>query len=586
MNNINLPANTTEPKPSSPTPPEEKSGNFLRQWIAADLAAGKNGGEVVTRFPPEPNGYLHIGHAKAICINFGLAKEFAGVCHLRMDDTNPSKESDEYADNIRKDIAWLGYDWGAHFYSAADMFEQMYSIAENLIKSGDAYACNLSQEEWKKYRGVPTEPGLPSPTRDMPPDWNLDKFRRMQAGEFADGTWCLRAKIDMSSPNIHFRDPVIYRILSAEHYHAGAKWRVYPMYDFAHPIEDALEGVTHSMCSLEFEVHRPLYDWVVSHMDAMGLLPAAANGAKITTQQREFSRLNLTHTVMSKRLLLDMVTRKLVAGWDDPRMPTLCGMRRRGYPADAIRAFCENLGATKFISTTDYAMLEEAVRAELNKTAARRLAVFDPVKLVIDNYPADAEEEFDAVNNPEDPDSGTRKIPFSRELWIERADFMLDPPKKFFRLAPDREVRLKYACLFTCKNVVKDADGNVVEIHGDMDPASRGGTSPDGRSVKGTIHWVSARHAVKIPARLYDRLFTVENPLADDARPFTDFMNPDSAKEIELLAEPSIAQLPAATHVQFERMGYYFTDPVDSREGAPVFNRTATLKDSWAKAQK
>ena len=554
------------------------SGNFLRQWIAADVAAGKNGGAVVTRFPPEPNGYLHVGHAKAILINYGLAKEFGGEFHLRMDDTNPSKESDEYADNIKEDVRWLGVDWGAHFYSAADMFGRMYEIAENLIRSGDAYACNLSQEEWKKYRGVPTEPGIPSPTRDAAPEWSLDIFRRMQAGEFPEGSWCIRAKIDMSSPNIHFRDPVIYRILDARHYHAGDAWKVYPMYDFAHPIEDALEGVTHSMCSLEFEVHRPFYDWVIAKMDAMGALTENAAGRTIAPAQREFSRLNLTHTVMSKRVLLRMVNEKTVTGWDDPRMPTIRGMRRRGYPATAIRNLCETLGATKFISTTDYTMLEDAVRAELNKTALRRLAVFDPVKLVIDNYPADSEESFDAVENPEDPTAGTRKIPFSRELLIERADFMEDPPKKFFRLAPGREVRLKYACLFTCTGIVKNDAGEITEIHGDMDQASRGGTSPDGRSVKGTIHWVSAKHALKLTARIYDRLFTVEDPLADESKDFTEFINPDSVRETEIFAEPTVTTLPNGANIQFERTGYFYKDPTDG-----ILNRTVTLKDSWAK---
>ena len=558
------------------------AGNFLHQWIAADVAAGRTGGEVVTRFPPEPNGYLHIGHAKAICLDFGLAKTFGGRCHLRMDDTNPSKESDEYADNIKADIRWLGFDWGGHFYSAADRFDTMYDIAENLIKSDHAYVCRLSQEDWKHYRGVPTEPGRESPSRNTPPEENLDLFRRMKAGEFPDGSLCLRAKIDMASPNIHFRDPVLYRIMHVEHYHAGDTWCIYPMYDFAHPIEDALEGVTHSMCTLEFEVHRPLYDWVVDRMDEMGLL-VVRNGVKIRLQQREFSRLNLTYTVMSKRLLLQLVQEGRVAGWDDPRMPTLCGMRRRGYPAAAIRGFCEGLGATKFISTTDYALLEEAVREVLNKTAARRLAVIDPVKLVIDNYPEGEEESFDAVNNPEDAAAGARKVPFSNTLLVERADFMKDPPKKFYRLAVGREVRLRYACLFTCTHVVEDDSGRLLEIHGTMDPASRGGTAPDGRAVRGTIHWVSARHAVEVPVRLYDRLFTVEDPLADDVRDFTAFLNPDSARDAVVLAEPSVAELPPGSQVQFERLGYFFADPADSKPGAPVFNRTASLRDSWAK---
>ncbi|MGI5868604.1 MAG: glutamine--tRNA ligase/YqeY domain fusion protein [Kiritimatiellia bacterium] len=557
-------------------------GNFLYQWIAADVAAGRHGGEVVTRFPPEPNGYLHIGHAKAICLDFGLAKLFGGRCHLRMDDTNPSKESDEYAESIKEDIRWLGFDWGEHFYNAADMFDDMYAIAENLIKSGHAYVCKLSQDEWKDYRGIPTEPGRESPWRNTPPEENLDLFRRMKAGEFPDGSLCLRAKIDMASPNIHFRDPVLYRILHVEHYHTGDTWCIYPMYDFAHPIEDALEGVTHSMCTLEFEVHRPLYDWVVDRMDEMGLL-VVRNGVKIRPQQREFSRLNLTYTVMSKRLLLRLVEEGHVDGWDDPRMPTLCGMRRRGYPPASIRAFCDGLGATKFISTTDCTILEEAVREELNKSAPRRLAVFDPVKLVIDNYPDDQEETFDAVNNPEDAADGSRKIPFSKTLLVERADFMKDPPRKFHRLALGREVRLRYACLFTCTHVVEDDDGNLLEIHGTMDPESRGGTAPDGRVVRGTIHWVSERHAVEVPVRLYDRLFTVEDPLADGTQDFTAFINPDSAQEAVALAEPSVATLPPGSSVQFERMGYFHADPQDSKPGAPVFNRTASLRDSWSK---
>ena len=562
--------------------PDKATGHFLQQWIAADVAAGTTGGEVVTRFPPEPNGYLHIGHAKAICVDFGMAKQFGGTCHLRMDDTNPSKESDEYADNIQRDIHWLGFDWGEHFYSAADRFDTMYEIAENLIKSGHAYVCRLSQEEWKKYRGIPTEPGLESPTRHTSPEENLDLFRRMKAGEFADGTLCLRAKIDMASPNIHFRDPVLYRIIHVEHYHAGNQWCLYPMYDFAHPIEDALEGVTHSMCTLEFEVHRPLYDWVINRLDEMNLL-VVRNGVKIRPQQREFSRLNLTYTVMSKRKLLQLVEDKRVSGWDDPRMPTLCGMRRRGYPPAAIRNFCESVGVTKFISTTDVGILEQAVREELNHTSVRRLAVFDPVKLVIDNYPEGASECFDAVNNPENPEDGSRPIPFSRELYIERADFMKDPPKKFFRLAIGSEVRLRYACLITCTHIVEDANGTITEIHATMDMASRGGNAPDGRTVKGTIHWVSAQHAVPVPVRLYDRLFSVEDPLKDDTKDFLDFLNPDSVKILSAYAEPSVLKLAPGASVQFERMGYFFADPVESTAGSPVFNRTATLRDSWAK---
>ena len=575
------PSENVSSNPESSTP----AGHFLQQWIAADVASGLNGGQVVTRFPPEPNGYLHIGHAKAICLDFGMAERFNGVCHLRMDDTNPSNESDEYATAIQRDIRWLGFDWGEHYYSAADQFDDMYTLAEYLIKNGHAYVCSLSQEEWKDYRGIPTEPGRESPTRNETPEWNLDRFRRMKAGEFADGTYCLRAKIDMASPNIHFRDPVLYRILHVSHYHTGNTWCIYPMYDFAHPIEDALEGVTHSMCTLEFEVHRPVYDWVVDRMDEAGML-VVRNGAKIRPQQREFSRLNLTYTVMSKRLLLRLVNEKRVDGWDDPRLPTLCGMRRRGYPAEAIRTFCDGLGATKFISTTDIGILEEAVRQTLNATAIRRLAVFDPVKVIIDNYPEGAEETFTAVDNPNDANSGTREIPFSRELWVERDDFMKDPPKKFFRLAVGREVRLRYACLFTCTHIVEDASGEVTEIHGTMDMDSRGGTAPDGRKVRGTIHWVSARHAVEVPVRRYDRLFSVPNPLEDDAHDFTEFLNPDSINAMTAYVEPAARDLPPETHVQFERTGYFFTDPIDSAPGNPIFNQTATLRDSWAKIKK
>ncbi len=570
------------PELDTTTASEKPVGHFLQQWIATDVAAGKNGGDVVTRFPPEPNGYLHIGHAKAICIDFGMAKLFNGVCHLRMDDTNPSKESDEYADNIKHDIRWLGFDWGEHFYRAADQFDAMYDIAENLVKRGNAYVCSLSQEEWKKYRGVPTEPGLESPTRNNSPDWNLDMLRKMKSGAFANGTYCLRAKIDMASPNIHFRDPVLYRIMHVEHYHAGNQWCLYPMYDFAHPIEDALEGVTHSMCTLEFEVHRPLYDWVIDRMDEMGML-MKNNSVNVRPQQREFSRLNLSYTVMSKRKLLQLVEEKRVSGWDDPRMPTLCGMRRRGYTAAAIRNFCESLSATKFISTTDYSILEQSVREDLNATATRRLAVIDPVKLVIDNYPVDAETHFDAVNNPEQVEDGSRKIPFSRELYVERADFMKDPPKKFYRLGLGREVRLRYACLFTCTHVVEDDKGEVLEIHGTMDMGSLGGNAPDGRVVKGTIHWVSARHAVEVPVRLYDRLFSIEDPLKDDTKEFTEFLNPNSVKYATAFAEPSVKELPPGSPVQFERLGYFFSDPEDSKAGLPIFNRTATLRDSWAK---
>ena len=562
------------------TTESDTSRHFLKQWIADDVASGRTGGQVVTRFPPEPNGYIHIGHAKAICIDFGMAKEFGGQCNLRMDDTNPSKESDEYAESIKQDIRWLGFDWGTGFYSAANLFDKMYEIAENLVVSGQAYVCELTQEQWKEYRGIPTAPGKESPSRDRAPEENLALFRRMKAGEFADGTFCLRAKIDMSSPNIHFRDPVIYRIMHVSHYHAGDTWCIYPMYDFAHPIEDAYEGVTHSMCTLEFEVHRPLYDWVIDRMDAMGLL-VVRNGVKIRPQQREFARLNLTYTVMSKRKLLQLVQEKLVDGWDDPRMPTVCGLRRRGYSPEAIRDFCERIGVSKYESQTDVALLEYCLRDDLNKRALRRMAVLDPVKVVIDNYPEGQIEYAEAQNNPEDPGAGKRLVPFGREVFIEREDFMEEPAKKFFRMAPGQEVRLRAACLFTCTHVVKDAAGGIAEIHGTYDPNSKGGNAADGRKIKGTIHWVSATHAVPLTVRLYDRLFTVSDPMGDEARDFLSFLNPDSLKTVTAFAEPALAETLPGQTVQFERVGYFCADTRESVPGKPVFNRTVTLKDSW-----
>ena len=559
----------------------DTSRHFLKQWISEDVAAGKTGGCVTTRFPPEPNGYIHIGHAKAICIDFGMAAAFGGQCNLRMDDTNPSKESDEYAESIKEDIHWLGFDWGTGYYNAADLFDQMYDIAEKLILSGHAYICNLSQEDWKAYRGIPTEPGKESPTRNRSPEENLALFRRMKAGEFKEGEHCLRAKIDMSSPNIHFRDPVIYRIMHVPHYHAGDPWCIYPMYDFAHPIEDAYEGVTHSMCTLEFEVHRPLYDWVIDRMDEMGLL-VVRNGVKIRPQQREFARLNLTYTVMSKRKLLQLVQENRVEGWDDPRMPTVCGLRRRGYTPEAIREFCERIGVSKFNSETDVALLEYCLRDDLNKKALRRMAVLDPVKIVIDNFEEGAIDFAEAQNNPEDPSTGTRQIPFGKELWIEREDFMEVPAKKFFRVTPGQEVRLRGACLFTCTHVVKDSAGTVTEVHGTYDPASKGGNAPDGRKVKGTIHWVSVKDAVQFPVRLYDRLFTVPNPMGDATKDFLEFLNPDSAKTITAYGEPALAQACPGEKFQFERIGYFCADSKDTKPGAPVFNRTVTLRDSFA----
>lgn len=568
----------------------DTSRHFLRQWIEKDVADGKTGGKVVTRFPPEPNGYIHIGHAKAVCVDFGMAELFGGECHLRLDDTNPTKESDEYAENIKRDINWLGFQWSGEgdagepgFYNASNMFDKMYEIAEELIRRGQAYCCNLGQDEWKEYRGVPDTPGRASPSRDTDPERNLKIFREMRDGKYADGEWCLRAKIDMSSPNIHFRDPVIYRIRHVAHYHLGDKWCIYPMYDFAHPIEDALEGVTHSMCTLEFEVHRPLYDWVVDRMDEQGLLPVRG-GVKIRTEQREFARLNLTYTVMSKRLLLKMVEEKVVDGWDDPRMPTVCGMRRRGYTPGAIREFCERIGISKVESESDPALLEWCVREELNRTALRRMAVLDPVKVVIDNWATEGDDGkpmtkmVELPNNPLDESAGMRQLPFSGVIWIDRADFMEIPEKKFFRMAPGQEVRLRGACIFKCTGCEKDADGKVTEIHGTWDPESWGGNAVDGRKVKGTIHWVDCATGQKAQVRLYDRLFTEKDPLKDGSDNFLKYLNPDSLKVVEAYVEPALASATAGERFQFERTGYFVCDAVGG------FNRTCSLKDSYKPA--
>ena len=563
----------------------DTSRHFLRQWIDADVAAGRTGGKVVTRFPPEPNGYIHIGHAKAVCVDFGMAALFGGECHLRLDDTNPAKESDEYAENIKNDIRWLGFEWSgegdsgeAGFYNASNMFDKMYAIAEELIRRGQAYCCNLGQDEWKEYRGVPDKPGRASPSRDTSPERNLEIFHDMRDGKYADGEWCLRAKIDMSSPNIHFRDPVIYRIRHVAHYHLGDKWCVYPMYDFAHPIEDALEGVTHSMCTLEFEVHRPLYDWVVDRLDEQGLL-VVRNGVKIRPQQREFARLNITWTVMSKRLLLKLVEEKHVAGWDDPRMPTVCGMRRRGFTPGAIREFCDRVGVSKFESESDPALLEWCVREELNRTAQRRMAVLDPVKLVIDNF--DGVREVELPNNPVDESAGMRKVPFSKEIWIDRADFMEVPEKKFFRLVPGGEVRLRGACIVKCVSFEKDADGRVTEIHCTWDEGSWGGNAPDGRKVKGTIHWVDCASGVSAEVRLYDRLFTDPDPMKEGSENYLKYLNPDSLKTVTAYVEPLLGYSKPGESFQFERTGYFCADSVDSKTGKPVFNRTVTLKDGY-----
>lgn len=549
------------------------ASDFIRDIITDDLKTGKHT-RIVTRFPPEPNGYLHIGHGKAICLDFGTAQEFGGECHLRMDDTNPSKESMEYVESIKTDIRWLGFDWGEHFYFSADYFERMYEAARTLIRGHRAYVCELTQEQWKDYRGIPTQPGKESPFRNRPIDESLDLFARMRAGEFADGTLCVRAKIDMASPNLHFRDPVIYRIMRVAHYRTGEAWCIYPTYDFAHPLEDAFEGITHSLCTLEFEVHRPLYDWFIAEL-----------GFAKRPRQIEFARLSLTYTVMSKRKLLELVQGGFVNGWDDPRMPTLSGLRRRGFTPESIRNFCKRIGITKFDGYTDIALLEFCLRDELNKTAPRSMAILDPVKVVIENYPAGQVEWMDAVNNPEDPAAGTRQVPFSREVYIEREDFMEEAPKKFFRLSPGREVRLRYGYLVTCTGCTKDAAGRVTEIRCTYDPATRGGNTPDGRKVKGTIHWVAASHAGRVAVRLYDRLFKVEHP--EDVPDGVDYktnLNPNSLKTLEAFVEPSLLEAAGGSRFQFERKGYFHADPLDSAPGKPVFNQIVPLRDSWSKA--
>ena len=549
------------------------ASDFIRDIIAEDLASGKHT-RIVTRFPPEPNGYLHIGHAKAICTDFGTALEFGGECHLRMDDTNPAKETTEYVESIKHDVRWLGFDWGEHFYYSADYFETMYECARTLIKKGKAYVCELTLEQWKDYRGIPTQPGKESPSRNRPVEESLDLFARMRAGEFPDGTLCVRAKIDMASPNLHFRDPVIYRIMRAHHYRTGDKWCIYPTYDFAHPIEDALEKITHSLCTLEFEVHRPLYDWFIQ---ALEFDPKP--------RQIEFSRLNVTFTVMSKRKLLELVRDGFVKGWDDPRMPTITGLRRRGFTPASIRDFCKRVGVTKFDGYTDIALLEFCLREELNKSASRVMAVLDPVKVVIENFPEGQVDMLEAVNNPEDPSAGTRTVPFTRELYIERDDFREDAPKKYFRLAPGKEVRLRYGYFVTCTGFTKDpATGQVTEIRCTYDPATRGGNAPDGRKVKGTIHWVSATQAVPAEIRLYDRLFKMEHP--EDVPEGVDYktnLNPDSLKVMRAMLEPAAAKVPAGTRFQFERKGYFIADSGDHRADAPVFNQIVPLKDSWGK---
>ncbi len=561
---------TTEPLTTPATEPA-LGGDFIRDIVADDLRSGKHT-TIVTRFPPEPNGYLHIGHAKSICLNFGIARETSGRCHLRFDDTNPVKEEQEYLDAIEADVRWLGFDWGEHLYHASDYFGQLYDWAIELIEAGLAYVDDQTAEEIRVNRGTLTEPGRPSPWRDRSVEENLDLFRRMRDGESPDGSRVLRAKIDMGSPNINLRDPVLYRILHATHPRTGDAWCIYPMYDFAHGQSDAIEGVTHSLCTLEFEIHRPLYDWFLDHLS----VPSRP-------RQIEFARLSLTHTVLSKRVLKRLVDEGHVRGWDDPRMPTISGLRRRGFPADGIRDFATMVGVARADSTVDYAMLEHAVRDVLNRTAQRRFAVLDPIKVVIEDYPEGRVETMEVPNNPEDPDAGVRLVPFSRELWIERDDFMEEPAPKFFRLAPSREVRLRSAYFITCTSVITDATGKVTELRCTYDPASRGGASPDGRRPKATLHWVSAAHAVPAEVRVYGHLFRSEDPAALDDL-FAD-LDPDSEVVIpNARLEASLADVPVGETVQFERLGYFVKDP-DSRPDALVFDRTVTLKDTWAKVQ-
>ena len=559
--------------PATVTPPS----NFIRDIIERDIKEGKNGGRIHTRFPPEPNGYLHIGHAKSICLNFGLAAEYGGLCNLRFDDTNPSKEEVEYVDSIMKDVRWLGFDWEDRLFYASDYFEKLYEYALKLIKKGKAYVCDLSADEIREYRGTLTEPGRNSPYRERSVEENLDLFERMRKGEFPDGSRTLRAKIDMSSPNLNLRDPVMYRILKASHHRTGDKWCIYATYDWAHGQSDSIEGITHSICTLEFEDHRPLYDWFI---EQLGIFHS---------QQIEFARLNLNYTVISKRKLLQLVEEGHVTSWDDPRMPTISGLRRRGYTPESIRDFCERIGVAKKESTVDIALLEHCLREDLNKRAQRVMVVLNPVRLIIDNYPEDKVEELDAVNNPEDESMGIRKVPFSRVLYVEREDFRDDPPKKWFRLAPGREVRLKHAYYVTCTDVVKDEHtGEVVELHCTYDPESRGGWTKDNRRVKGTMHWVSTAHAFPVEVRLYDNLFSKEDPGdVEDNADFKANLNPKSLETLaSCQAEPGLKQAKPGDRYQFLRQGYFCVDTGDSKPGSPVFNRTATLRDTWAKIER
>lgn len=554
----------------------DKPLDFIRQIVDEDQKSAKHP-KPVTRFPPEPNGFLHIGHAKSICLNFGIGNEYDGTCHLRFDDTNPSKEETEYVKSIQEDVRWLGFDWRKHLYFASDYFDQLYEFAEELVKRGKAYVCDLTGDEIRQFRGTLTEPGKESPSRDRAISENLDLLRRMKAGEFSDGSRVLRAKIDMASPNINMRDPVIYRILNVEHHRTGSKWCIYPMYDYTHCLSDMLEKITHSLCTLEFEDHRPLYDWVLETLKT-----------PCHPRQIEFARLNLTYTVMSKRKLLQLVNEEYVEGWDDPRMLTISGLRRRGYTPKSIRTFCNQIGIGKRESWIDMSILENSVRDDLNNIAPRVMGVLDPLKVIIDNYPEDQTEEMEAQNHPQKPEFGKRQLPFSRELYIERSDFMEEPPRKFFRLGPGREVRLRYGYYITCVSYDKDeASGKINALHCTYDPQTKGGSSPDGRKVKGTIHWVSAQHALPCTVLLYDRLFNAEDPDSDKNVDFTHHLNPDSRKELHgCFVEPSLAHVDPGTQVQFERQGYFCLDPVMSSPESPIFNRIVTLRDSWAKAKK
>jgi glutaminyl-tRNA synthetase len=554
----------------------DKPLDFIRQIVDEDKKSGKHP-VPITRFPPEPNGFLHIGHAKSICLNFGIGNEYGGTCHLRFDDTNPSKEETEYVKSIQEDVRWLGFDWQDHLYFASDYFDQLYAFAEELINRGKAYVCELSGDEIRQYRGTLTEPGKESPYRHRSVGENLELFRRMKSGEFSNGSRVLRAKIDMASPNMNMRDPVIYRILKIPHHRTGNKWSIYPMYDYTHCLSDMLENITHSLCTLEFEDHRPLYDWVLETLET-----------PCHPRQIEFARLNLTYTVMSKRKLLQLVNENHVDGWDDPRMLTISGLRRRGYTPKAVRTFCNQIGIGKRESWIDMSILENGVRDDLNDIAPRVMGVLQPLKVIIDNYPEDLVEELEARNHPQKPERGSRQLPFSKELYIERSDFMEDPPRKFFRLGPGREVRLRYGYYITCVSYDKDeVSGEVTALHCTYDPETKGGSSPDGRKVKGTIHWVSAQHALSSNVLLYDRLFSVEDPDADKGVDFTEHLNPESRKTIHgCKVEPSLADLNPGTQVQFERQGYFCLDPLMSSPQNPVFNRIVTLRDSWAKTKK